>query len=323
MSGGDTRATPDAAPRAFWSLTSRGSVPRSSPPALVSSWVSWFFRDSACFCCAARLGLERLQVGLLGLQVGRLGLEGRALALQLGGLGLEESFWRSRLAAFPASSASSLSSWRNLLAERLGRAGAGRRGRLPAEVGGLGEDLPLLGARVGDLAAQALGLGLQRRHVWHPVRGAWIDASTRRDDRSRAPRCACAARERARTASARWRRSPRRPTMAAISASIRARSASTRRCSARSASAWRPSSAACASRLACSDSSSACSASSSASCAAGRPPRPRGPPAAAGPPSARPRAGSGGRWPWSSCCWTLGSVVAGVPSSVAIRRGPL
>src|SRR5215469_572277 len=33
MSGGNTWYTPDGVARAFWSLTSRGSVPRSSPPA--------------------------------------------------------------------------------------------------------------------------------------------------------------------------------------------------------------------------------------------------------------------------------------------------
>ena len=45
--------SPLVAVRAFCSLTRRGSVPRSSPPALVSVFTNSLWSFLACFCCFA------------------------------------------------------------------------------------------------------------------------------------------------------------------------------------------------------------------------------------------------------------------------------
>ena len=81
--------SPLVAMSASCSFTRRGSVPRSSPPALVSVWTSWLWRAFAFFCCLLGLRLERLQLRLLLLQLRRLGLERGALLLERVGLSLE------------------------------------------------------------------------------------------------------------------------------------------------------------------------------------------------------------------------------------------
>ena len=119
--GGVSETTPvgrRAAP--FWRLTTRGSVPRASPPAAVTMAVSWScsllgllllllglssarcLSSLACFCRASwsRLRLQRvaLRLELVGLRLQRvalplqrrgLRLEARLLPVELVGLGLQ------------------------------------------------------------------------------------------------------------------------------------------------------------------------------------------------------------------------------------------
>ena len=304
-------------------------MPRGSPPAFVSSWVSWFLSDSACFCCWAAVACSCSSSRLLLLEVGRLRLQRLALALELGALRLERRLLALEARGVGGQLRGVVRELPDLLAQRLRRTRARRRGRLAAQVGGLLQELRLLGPRGRDDPAQALGLGAQ-------LGGLGLDGrlGLRRRPRRSAPR------------RPRRRRSPRRGAPRAPGAGTGRRGSAPgapRRAGRgpRGARGW-PRSPPPAGR--------ARPRRGAARPGAPRPRAPARPPAPPGSPArtpARPAAAcssapSASRaacccWPsfcsasswlwralaWSSCCWTLGSVVAGVPSSVAIRSGPL
>ena len=137
-------------------------MPRGSPPAFVSSWVSWFLSDSACFCCWAAVACSCSSSRLLLLEVGRLRLQRLALALELGGLRLERGLLALEARGVARPAARRRSPAADLLPQRLRRPRA-RRARPP---GGAGRrPAPAAAASCARAAdddpAQALGLGAE------------------------------------------------------------------------------------------------------------------------------------------------------------------
>ena len=281
-------------------------------------------------------GLELLELGLLLLEVGRLRLQRRrpGLGAPRPGPRARPSGARGSRRSRPGCAASD-ASWRTCWrSDSGGREPAAAARPARRSVGGLAQQLLLLGPgrrdrpRAGAPPRLELGRDLGPDGRRRPRGGAAGEPRLGGLERPRAPREAGLARLalglRRRGSAAQERlgaleavaAAPAR--IAAISRleSARARPRRWRCCGPQRRRPARPRSAAWASRLACSDSSSACWAFS------------RRPAASSAACCCWPSFCSCSSWPgaalaWSSCCWTLGSVVAGVPMLDRDQEGPV
>ena len=144
-------------------LDQPGSVPRASPPALVSSCVSCFFSASACFCCLAAVAWSALRSASCAWRSAACAWSDAAWRWSAAPSASRVRFCASRAAAERARLSAFWASCR-ACSRRVGLARCCPRG-LPAQRGGLGDQVALLGPRRGDLGAHGLGLLLERRDL--------------------------------------------------------------------------------------------------------------------------------------------------------------